>query len=131
MSKEELGKLALIKGALDGIYTVGYLAKKFGVSTRQVKKLKKAVRENGDGAVIHGNSGRHPANATSKALKEKIITLKKSNDYADTNFTHFQELLKEREGIAVSYSTVSTILKTAGIVSKKKHRTEGKRFRRR
>jgi transposase len=131
MSKEELGKLALIKGALDGSYTVGYLAKKFGVSTRQVKKLKKAVRENGDGAVIHGNSGRHPANATSEALKEKIITLKKSNDYADTNFTHFQELLKEREGIAVSYSTVSTILKTAGIVSKKKHRTEGKRFRRR
>jgi transposase len=38
---------------------------------------------------------------------------------ADTNFAHFQELLKEREGIAVSYSTVSTILKTAGIVSKR------------
>jgi transposase len=49
MSKEELGKLALIKGALDGIYTVGYLAKKFGVSTRQVKKLKKRYVKTGTG----------------------------------------------------------------------------------
>jgi transposase-like protein len=91
MSTEELGRLSLIKGALDGKYTVGYIAKKLGISTRQVKK---AVREKGEGAVIHGNFGRHPANYT---LRQKIIRFKQSGDYASTNFTHFRELLLERD----------------------------------
>jgi transposase len=131
MGKKELGRVAFLQGLMDRTYSVKQVAMRLRLSERRVKQLKRAFQEQGAGAVIHGNSGRHPANATSETLREKIITLKKSNDYADTNFTHFQELLKEREGIAVSYSTVSTILKTAGIVSKKKHRTEGKRFRRR
>jgi hypothetical protein len=41
MSKAELEKLTLIKGAMDGKYTVDYIAKRLGISTRQVKKLKK------------------------------------------------------------------------------------------
>jgi hypothetical protein len=57
------------------------------------KSLKKAVREQGYGAVIHGNSGRHPANVTGEAIRAKIIALKKSGAYQKANFTHFRELL--------------------------------------
>jgi transposase len=131
MSQKELGTLVLLKGAVDGVYTVRDVAKRLHLSERRVKQLKRAYREQGDGAVIHGNSGRHPANYKPEALREKIVSLKKNKDYQDTNFTYFRELLAEREGIAVSYSTLAAILKTAGITSKKKHRTEGRRFRRR
>ncbi|MHC6202458.1 helix-turn-helix domain-containing protein [Breznakiellaceae bacterium SP9] len=37
----------MIKEALDGKYTVGFIAKKLGITERQVKRLKKAVREEG------------------------------------------------------------------------------------
>jgi transposase len=131
MSKEELGRLTLISGSLDGKYSVGFIAKKLGISGRQVKRLKRAVREKGDGAVIHGNSGRHPANYKSEELRQRIIGLKRSGNYEDTNFTYFRELLLERENIMIGYTTLSAILKGAGIVSKKTHRTEGQAFKRR
>ena len=131
MDKETLGKLELIQGASEGRYTVNEVAVRLKLSARRVKQLKKAFREKGESAVIHGNSGRHPSNYTDDKLKMKIITLKKSGIYNNTNFTHFRELLEERECIQISYTTLSRMLKGAGIVSKKKHRTEGKRFRRR
>jgi transposase len=131
MSKEEMGRLALVKGSLDGKYTVGFVARRLGLSTRQVKKLRKAVREGGDEAVIHGNSGRKPANYKSDDLRQKIIALKQSDLYRETNFTHFKELLLEYENIKIGYTTLAGILKSAGIMSKKKHRTAGQKFKRR
>ncbi|MDR2802752.1 MAG: hypothetical protein LBB22_00495 [Treponema sp.] len=35
--------------------------------------MKKAAREQGDGAVINGNAGRHPANATGEGSRDRII----------------------------------------------------------
>jgi transposase len=131
MSKESLGKLALLQGAVEGRYTVKEVSIRLKLSERRVKQLKKAFREKGEAAVIHGNSGRHPANSTDAKLKDKIISLKKSTVYSAANFTHFQELLAEREGILISYTALSGILKNAGITSKRKHRSGGRRFKRR
>ncbi|MDR1957129.1 MAG: helix-turn-helix domain-containing protein, partial [Treponema sp.] len=61
MSKKERAKLALIQGAIEGVYTVSEAAKRLNLSERRIKQLKQHVREHGAGAVIHGNSGRHPA----------------------------------------------------------------------
>ncbi|MDR0474606.1 MAG: hypothetical protein LBH43_13160 [Treponema sp.] len=41
MSKETLGKLALIQGAVEGRYTVTEVARRLNLSTRRVKQLKK------------------------------------------------------------------------------------------
>jgi transposase len=131
MSKEEIERLTLIKGAIEGKYTVRFIAKRLQVSERRVKYLKKAVREHGDGAVIHGNSGRHPANYKGAELRARIVELKRSKLYEDANFTYFREILLENENIQIGYTTLSGILKDAGIVSKKTHRSTGKKFKRR
>jgi transposase len=78
MNMQELARLTVIKGTIDGVYTAKQAARKLGISTRWVKHLKQAVREQGDGAVIHGNAGRHPANVTDEGIRKKIIALKKS-----------------------------------------------------
>jgi transposase len=127
MSTKELARLTVIKGAIDGVYTVKQAARKLGMSARWVKHLKKTVREQGDGAVIHGNAGRHPANVTGERIREKILALKKSDTYRNANFTHFRELLEEREQIKISYTSLSGILKAAGIMSPKTHRSTGER----
>ena len=131
MNKEQLGKLAMIQGAVEGRYTVMEAARRLNLSARRIKQLKKAFKENGAAAFIHGNSGRHPVNYTDEKIREKIISLKKSENYKDTNFTHFQELLEEYENIKISYSSLSRILKNNGITSKRCHRIEGKKFKRR
>ena len=99
MSKETLGKLTLIQGAVDGRYTVSEVAIRLGLTERRVKQLKKAYKEKGEKAVIHGNSGRHFVNFTDETLRQKIIKLKQSEIYKDSNFIHFQELLEEEEVI--------------------------------
>jgi transposase len=131
MSRKELARLTVIQGTIEGVYTVSEAAKRLHLSERRIKQLKQKVRDQGEGAVIHGNSGKHPANYKDDELRSRIIKLKKSREYTDTNFTHFKELLEERENIRVSYGTVSSILKGAGIESKKRHRGGGKRFRKR
>jgi transposase len=77
MSIKEPARPAVIKGAIDGAYTVKQAARRLDVSTCRVKSLKKAVRERGNGSVIHGNAGRPPANATDETIRKKIIGLKK------------------------------------------------------
>ena len=54
-----------------------------------------------------------------------------SNGYAGANHSHFTELLREREGIALSRPTVRRILVRAGIGSPRSRRTQQHRFRRR
>ena len=56
---------------------------------------------------------------------------KKSALYEGTNFAHFCEPLEEREGIAISYTALSRVLKGAGIVSKRGRRGVGRKFTRR
>ena len=131
MSQKTAGKMAVIQGAVEGKYTVMEAARRLNLSARRIKQLKKSFREQGINSIIHGNSNRHPANYTAEKLRQKIIELKKSSIYKDTNFTYFVELLAERENISISYTTLSRLLKSDGIESKRKHRTEGKRFRRR
>jgi transposase len=131
MNTKELARLSVIKGAIDGAYTVKQTALKLGVSTRQVKRLKKNAGEQGGGAVIHGNSGRHPASATGEAIRAKTTALKKSGAYQQANFTHFRELLEENEQIKISYTCLSGILKEAGIMFPKTRRSGGERRERR
>jgi transposase len=119
MNKKELARLTVIKGAINGAYTVKQAARKLGISGRQVQYLKKAVREQGEASVIHGNAEKPPANYTDEQLRQRIIALKQSAAYEQTNFTHFRELL---EGMRVSYATLCRMLKASGIASKRKHR---------
>jgi hypothetical protein len=69
MNTKELARLTVIKWAIDGACTVKQVAGNLGISTGWVKHLKNGVREQGHGAVIHGNAGRHPANAACEARR--------------------------------------------------------------
>ncbi|MDI9597190.1 MAG: hypothetical protein QM220_06665, partial [Atribacterota bacterium] len=111
-----------ISGLIEEKLTVKEAAISLGLSTRQILRLKKGVKTAGVNALIHKNSGRKPSHALAESLREKIIALKESNVYSNSNFYHFQELLAEYEKITISYSALYTLLKKAGITSPKKRR---------
>ena len=122
LKQKEIKRATLIEACINGQCTVKQVANALGLSERRVKQIKKEVKENGVKSIQHGNRGRKPKNTISVETKKKILDLRSSYEYELSNFKHFQEILKERENIDISYSALYNILHTAGIRSPKKHR---------
>ena len=122
LKQKELKRVTLIDACIKGQCTVKQVATALGLSERRVKQIKKEVRENGVKSIQHGNRGRKPKNTIPDETKKKILELRNSYQYEISNFKHFQELLKERENIDISYSALYIILINDGIKSPKKHR---------
>lgn len=122
LKQKDLKRATLIEACIKGQCTVKQVATALGLSERRVKQIKKEVKENGVKSIQHGNRGRKPKNTIPDETKKRILELRSSYEYELSNFKHFQELLKERENIDISYSALYNILRNAGIKSPKKHR---------
>ena len=79
--------------------------------------------------MAHGNRGRRPPNATSAGVRHRVTVLARTR-YQGLNHTHLTEMLAEREGVALSRSTVREILMGAGLTSPRHRRPPRHRFRR-
>lgn len=122
LKQKDLKRATLIEACIKGQCTVKQVANALGLSERRVKQIKKEVKENGVKSIQHGNRGRKPKNTIPNETKKRILELRSSYQYELSNFKHFQELLKERENIDISYSALYNILHNAGIKSPKRHR---------
>lgn len=122
LKQKEIKRATLIEACINGECTVKQVANALGLSERRVKQIKKEVKEHGVESIQHGNRGRKPKNTIPIEIKKKILELRSSYEYELSNFKHFQEILKERENIDISYSALYNILHNAGIKSPKKHR---------
>lgn len=121
---EEIKRYTIISKSLEGDITISEAAKRLELSDRQIKRLRKKVKDHGIDGLRHGNKDHPSPGGIPEEMKEQIIGLKELDCYKDTNFTHFRELLEEREEIFISYTSLCNILKSAGITSKRKHRTK-------
>ena len=112
-----------------GKVTVREAAEILGLSLRHVRRIAAAYRKEGAQALAHGNRGRKPHNAFDDDLKRMVLELAQST-YTGCNTQHFTDLLAEREGIAISRSSVRLILLQAGIKSPRRRRAPKHRSRR-
>ena len=108
---------------------VGEAATAIGLSERQAWRILKAYREKGASSLAHGNRGRLPPNAVPVELRQRLISLARTK-YIGLNYTHFSEILAEREEIRLSISVVRKILTEAGIISRRHRRAPRFRYRR-
>ena len=118
VGKKKVEKRAFIRGAMDGTYDTDQVAWQLDVDERTVRELKRRYRERGENALVHGNSGRRPANYIEESLRTRIVDLKKSAAYSGVKAIRFRDLLAEFEGIDISYSSLLNILKGARIALK-------------
>lgn len=118
----ELKRITTIQSVIDKKRTQKEAANVLKISERQIRTLVKRFREDGPDGIKHKNKFNKPIHSFSKDFKNKIIELKLSNDYIDTNFSHFRDLLEERENIKISYSALYSILHSNNIISKKSHK---------
>jgi transposase len=129
LSKKEQARSQVLNRLLGGELSVWEVAMVLGLSERQVWRILAAYRKEGAAVLAHGNWGRKPANAIPEEVKDKVGELARGLYYG-VNHSHLTELLKEREGIALSRSTARRILIAAGIKSPRKRRPPKHRSRR-
>ena len=127
LSQKQLKTLTVINRFIDKSISRNQAAELLDLSPRQISRIKKGVLASGPESLIHKNTGRKPAHAISGETKEAILSIYSHPEFNGVNFLHFNEILLADYGISISYSALSSILKSAGFASplKKKirHRT--------
>lgn len=104
LTQREQEKLDIINDCLSGKLTKAQAALMLGISTRQVKRLKSSVREEGAFAVIHQLKGKQSNHHIDPAIKQQALTAIKQT-YTDFKPTFATEKLKENHNIKISYGT--------------------------
>jgi len=112
-----------------GKITLGEAGKKIGVSYRQAKRIRRALRVKGIKGILHGNTGRTPWNRTADWIRQRVLEVSKEL-YRDFNDRHFTEKLSEDQKIELSRETVRKLRRRAGIEPKRRRRAPGHRKRR-
>jgi len=101
---KEQEKLSIIHDAINGTITNGLAATKLQLSLRQIKRLKKKVREEGDAAIIHQLKDKQSNHHIDSTLKEKTLDII-TQQYSDFKPTFATEKLDENHDTQISYGT--------------------------
>ena len=129
MDEKAQQRIAVMHEVAQGAVAAGDAAVLLGVTERQVWRLLAAYRRAGAAGLRHGNAGRQPAHALTPATRERVLALARTR-YQGCNHQQLSELLAEREGIALSRSSVRRILLDAGLASPRGHAAPQHRQRR-
>ncbi len=129
LSQKELQKVTVISACIKGDLACARAAELLCLSVRQIKRLKKRMREEGEAALAHANRGRPSHRRLPDAVRSKIVQLARG-PYAGFNDHHLCEKLVEREGFSLSRETLRRLLRHNGLDSPRQRRAPAHRQRR-
>ena len=104
LSAKEQEKFNIINATREKKITNGQAAKMLGISLRQIKRLKKKIREQGASGIIHQLKRRQSNHHIAEAIKQKALQTIRER-YADFKPSFAAEKLEENHQIIVSYQT--------------------------
>lgn len=129
LSQKELQRVSVISGCLKGDMACARAAELLSLSIRQVRRLKKRLREQGEAALAHANRGRPSPRRLPARVRQAVVRLARTT-YAGFNDHHLCEKLCEIEGFSLSRETLRRLLRQAGLGSPRKRRPPAHRQRR-
>lgn len=129
MSQKELQRVSVLSTCLKGDLACARAAELLSLSLRHTKRLKKRLRENGEGALAHANRGRPSHRRLPERIRQDVLRLARSK-YAGFNDHHLCEKLNEVEGLPLSRETLRRLLRQEGMGSPRKRRAPAHRRRR-
>lgn len=122
LTSEEQYKFDVITKVINKEIKPGRAAKLLDISTRQIRRLRVAVEDDGAKAVIHGLKGKQGNHHFEAALKEKATTVIKEA-YTDFKPSFATEKLADIHGIRISPETTRLWMIEAGLW--KSHKQKG------
>ena len=106
MTQADRDRLVTLKKAKKKLITQGEAAEELGVSTRQVKRLLKALKKRGDKAIIHGLRGKPSNRRVPEATEKEAVKILSAEVYEGFGPTLAAEYLSKLHGIKVSKETL-------------------------
>lgn len=129
LSQKELQRVSVISSCAKGEMACARAAELLSLSVRQVKRLKKRLREQGEAGLAHANRGRPSPRRLPLEVRQAALHLARTT-YAGFNDHHLCEKLCEVEGLALSREVLRRLLRQAGIGSPRQRRAPAHRQRR-
>src|SRR5580765_5069273 len=129
LGQKELQRVTVISSCIKGDMACARAPKLLCLSVRQIKRLKKRMREDGEAALAHANRGRPSPRRLPDPVRQRIVQLARTT-YAGFNDHHLCEKLVEREGLSLSRETLRRLLRKNGQGSPRKRRAPAHRQRR-
>jgi transposase len=130
MSYGEVKRLKALQSVIDRHITQHTAATMLGLSERQVRRLVKVVREQGDSGIVHASRGRPSNRRIPEEVRGRVLSLYQGR-YPDFGPTLATEKLLECDGIKISDETLRRWLVEAGIWKKKRKRSSYRQWRQR
>jgi transposase len=127
---KELRYLHVIRKVLDKELKQREASEILCLSSRQIRRMVKRVRVEGDKGVIHKSRGRVSNRRISEGVRDKVIQLYRS-EYSDFGPTLASEKLREREQVPVHDETLRRWLLESGDWKKRRKSRGHRRWRER
>jgi len=120
MTQRDRDRLVVLKKALKKLIKQSQAAKELGLSTRQIKRLLRGLRKEGDKAVIHGLRGRPSSRKRTVAECEKIISILSQEVYRGFGPTLASEYLEKKHKLTIGREALRQVMIAAGLWKSRK-----------
>jgi transposase len=130
MSRRETKRLHIIHQALDKRITQAKAAELVGLSSRQLRRMVKRVREEGDDGISHHSRGRASNRRFPQKFKDKVLKLYRK-EYSDFGPTFASEKLLDVHEIKLSDETLRLWLNQEDITYEKRKGRKHRQWRER
>lgn len=124
MGQKERDRLKALHAVKQGKLTQRQAAEQLKLSERQLRRLLKRYRADGDRAVVHGLRGRKSNHKIAPATQVKAVQALKQPECRDFGPTYAAEYLSNRGIAAAGKDTVRKWMMTAGLWQARKRRVE-------
>ena len=129
MRQKELQRVSVITACVKGDMACASAAGLLCLSVRQIKRLKRRLREDGEAALAHANRGRPSPRRLPERTRQAVLRLYRTK-YAGFNDHHLCEKLNEVEGLVLSRETLRRLLRQEGLGPPRQRRASAHRQRR-
>jgi len=123
MSVKEAGRLAVVRQVLDGHLRQAQAARQLGLSQRQIKRLCRSVRAEGDAGLISKRRGRPSNRKIADAVRQATLELLRQR-YSDFGPELAREHLAREHGFTHSTETLRSWMIQAGLWTPKRRRAK-------
>jgi transposase len=124
MTQRDRDRLVVLKKAKKKLIKQSQAAKELDISPRQVRRLLRRLREQGDAAVVHALRGRQSNRRVSEETRQKMVQVLSQEIYRDFGPTLAAEYLRKKHGVAIGREALRQIMIAAGLWRARKQKVE-------
>jgi transposase len=115
MDQHERDRLEVLKKVKKKLIRQWQAAEELGLTVRQVKRLVRRLRKEGDAIVIHGLRGRESKRKRSASEREEIVRILSQEVYRGFGPTLASEYLADKHNVKIGRESLRRIMREAGL----------------